>query len=146
MRRVPWSGSPSRRNRAEPPSAPLAARCPAEFIVTGTDSSNPVPSSGESTNHRFRRDFTPSGATPTLDTVVSAGKAERSRPRAAPSGRNTRSGRNLCSPRNPVLARLPARPYGPAPMGFGSSRGNTAPGTGWGCLPADGGGSAQVPS
>jgi hypothetical protein len=35
MRRVPWSGSPSRRNRAEPPSAPLAARCPAEFIVTG---------------------------------------------------------------------------------------------------------------
>ena len=35
MRRVPWNGSPSRRNRAEPPSAPLAARRPAEFIVTG---------------------------------------------------------------------------------------------------------------
>jgi hypothetical protein len=26
MRRVPWNGSPSRRTRAEPPSAPLAAR------------------------------------------------------------------------------------------------------------------------
>jgi hypothetical protein len=29
-------------------------------------------------------------------------------------------------------------------MGFGDWRGNFVPGTGWECLPADGGGSAQV--
>jgi hypothetical protein len=32
MRRVPWNGSPSRRNCAEPPSAPLAARRPAATV------------------------------------------------------------------------------------------------------------------
>jgi hypothetical protein len=31
-------------------------------------------------------------------------------------------------------------------MGFGDLRGNTAPDTGWKCLPADGAGSARVPS
>lgn len=42
MRRIPWIGSPS---RAEPPSAPLAARRPVEFIVTGERQFDPVPSS-----------------------------------------------------------------------------------------------------
>src|SRR6516164_5292878 len=52
-----WSISPSRRNRAEP--LPLPRRQERQAAPTeltgdrGTDGSNPSPSSGESTNHRF---------------------------------------------------------------------------------------------
>jgi hypothetical protein len=50
-------GSPNRRTRAEPPSAPLTARRPAEFIVTGDRQFDPASSarSRVQTRSRFYR-------------------------------------------------------------------------------------------